>query len=424
MSHLPIDPHADSNKRAWLPCPNCNPDCPHCRGIETCETHWQFVLGDNGHRIRLQCPTCAHTWTADAAGDEVRQGRWRPDNEAVVATLPLGGRPGELATAPSGHVYVLVEDSVKVINRSHHIVAKYPTGPHPKKMILSADGTRLIVTGFDGSTTVIDIAGNTVKTFALQRSTAEAVSPDGQRIYLLHSGIVGDTKGSWVSVISASGTSIAVVPVGRHAIGFGVRPDGTKLYVSSRNSSSSLDWRGFISVIDTGTCRVVDKIAVELAPDTLTVSRDGGLLYATHYHKNSISIIDLRTRRITRWQFRDAPVDIAISPYDDFAYVTNLQSLIALNITANLWKSSCAGRLPRALQLGADGKRAYTIDVGQRSIFVLDTSDNSVIASLGVDGRPAAMALGADGEFLYLTDTLDDTVKVIATRLLNDMAER
>ena len=31
MSHLPIDPHADSNKRAWLPCPNCNPDCPHCR---------------------------------------------------------------------------------------------------------------------------------------------------------------------------------------------------------------------------------------------------------------------------------------------------------------------------------------------------------------------------------------------------------
>jgi len=43
---------------------------------------------------------------------------------------------------------------------------------------VSADGTRVYVTGYDGSTSIISTADNTVKTFALDRSTAEVVSPD------------------------------------------------------------------------------------------------------------------------------------------------------------------------------------------------------------------------------------------------------
>ena len=163
-------------------------------------------------------------------------------------------------------------------------------------MVVSADGTRIYVTGYDGSMSIISTADNSVKTVVLNRSTAEILSPDGDYIYLAHSGMVEGTRHSWISVVTADGATVAVVPVHRHATGLGVSPDGSQLYVASRQSSSYLDWRGSISVIDTETYRVMDSIAVELAPDTVTVSRDGTRLYATHYHKNSISIIDLETR--------------------------------------------------------------------------------------------------------------------------------
>jgi YVTN family beta-propeller protein len=261
-----------------------------------------------------------------------------------------------------------------------------------------------------------------VKTVVLDRSTAEVVSPDGDHIYLLHSGIVGDIGGSWVSVVNADGATVAIVPVDRHAIAICPSPDGSRLYVSSRHGSSYLDWRGSISVIDTGTYRVIDKIPVELAPDTLTVSHDPASLYGTHYHKNAISIFDLETREVARWVYGDAPIDIALSPDGCFAYVTNLHSLSVFNTAANRIKNAPIGKMPRATRLTPDGKRAYVVDFVQRAIRALDTADNVVIATLGVGGHPEAMALAPDGEFLYLTDSRAETLAVISTALLKRTA--
>ena len=173
-------------------------------------------------------------------------------------------------------------------------------------------------------------------------------------------------------MVTADGATVAVVPVHRHATGLGVSPDGSRLYVATRQSSSYLDWRGSISVIDTETYRVVDSIAVELAPDTVTVSRDGTRLYATHYHKNSISIIDLETHAVTRRVLRDGPIDLALSPDGAIAYVTLLHSLAVIDAAANVAKSPPIGDLPRQVSFSADGKRAYVLDFGRRTIWALD----------------------------------------------------
>ena len=424
MNHLPIDPDADSRRRAGLPCPNYNRgrDCSQCRNND-CQTHWQYLLKNAGTRVSLQCPLCAHLWTVDAIADEL-DGHGQQAAEAVVATISLGGRAGEVAISPDGnYVYVVVDDSVKVISRLHHIVATSRTGPHPKNIVVSADGTRVYVTGYDGSTSSISTANNTVKTFVLDRSTAEVVSPDGNYIYLTHSGIVGHTRGSWISVISADGATVAVVPVDGHATGLGASPDGSWLYVSARRSSSYLDWRGSISVIDTGTYSVVDKIAAEMAPDTVTVSWDGARPYATHCHKNAISIIDLETGGVIRRVFHDAPIDLAVSPDEAYAYITNLHSLAVLDIAANVVKSTSVGVLPRGTRLSADGKWAYVLDFDQQTIWALDTADNSVVGTLDAGGHPEAMALGPGGEFLYVTDYLDGTATVISTAPLKPKAE-
>jgi DNA-binding beta-propeller fold protein YncE len=391
MSQLPIDPDANGSRGAGMPCSNCDHGRgrPICQNKHTCQTHGPAQTG-----------------------------------QAVVATISLGGHAGEIATSPDGNqIYVIVGDSVKVINRLHHIVGTYRIGPHPKSLLVSADGSRVYVTGYDGSTSVVSTANNTVKTFMLQRSNAELVSPDGGYIYMAHSGIAGDTRGSWISVVNDEGATVAVVPVDRHATDMALSPDGRRLYVSSRRGSSHFDSRGVISVIDTCTSRVVDKIAMEVASDSIRMSLNGTRLYATHYHKNALSIIDLRTRGVSRWVFGDAPIDIAVSPDDAIACVTNLQSLTVFNAAANIVKSAAKGALPRETRLSADGRRAYVLDFVRRTILAFDTADNLVVGSADVDGHPEAMALAPDGEFLYLTDYRNGVVIVISTALLKRTAQ-
>lgn len=326
---------------------------------------------------------------------------------------------GEIAVSPDGRqAYAIAAGSVKVISRLHHIVGTYRIGPHPKSVLVSDDGTRVYVTGYDGSTSVISSADHTVNTFALERSIAEVVSPDGAYIYLAHSGVVGDTAGSWISVVNAEGATVAVVPVDRHVTDICLSPDGQRLYVASRRSNPCSDWDGLISTIDTSTYGVVDKLAVEFAPDAITMSLSATQLYATHYHRNAFSIIDLRISAVSRWVYGDAPIDIAVSPDAAFACVTNLHSLTFFNAARNIVKRAVMGGLPRQTRLSADGKQAYTLDFVRKAILAFDTADNAIIGTTSVNGHPQAMALGPDGEFLYLSDYRDGVVTVISTALL------
>jgi hypothetical protein len=58
---LPIDPHADAARRAWLPCPNCE----WGRSNRNCGKHWQYLLSNRATLVNLQCPRCATLWSTD-----------------------------------------------------------------------------------------------------------------------------------------------------------------------------------------------------------------------------------------------------------------------------------------------------------------------------------------------------------------------
>jgi hypothetical protein len=65
---LPIDPHADASRRAWLPCPNCDwgrNACLECRSNRNCGAHWQYLLSNQATHVNLQCPGCATLWSID-----------------------------------------------------------------------------------------------------------------------------------------------------------------------------------------------------------------------------------------------------------------------------------------------------------------------------------------------------------------------
>ncbi|MFB7334810.1 hypothetical protein FNH09_10175 [Streptomyces adustus] len=61
---LPLDPHADRGRRAWVPCPSCadHRACDTCADGRTCSAHWRYLLSNTGSRLHLQCPSCTHVW--------------------------------------------------------------------------------------------------------------------------------------------------------------------------------------------------------------------------------------------------------------------------------------------------------------------------------------------------------------------------
>ena len=181
MNHLPIDPDADSRRRAGLPCPNCNRgrDCSQCRNND-CQTHWQYLLKNAGTRVSLQCPICAHLWTVDAIADEV-DGHGRQAAGPSSRRFRFGGRAGEVAVSPD-YVYVMVDDSVK---------GHQPFAPHrrdlsrrspPEEHCRERRRDARLCHGLRRFHVDHQHCRQHGETFVLDRSTAEVVSPDGNYI--------------------------------------------------------------------------------------------------------------------------------------------------------------------------------------------------------------------------------------------------
>lgn len=449
MSHLPIEPDADPSRRAWLECPNCDhgAGCPECRSRRNCATHWQYLLRSKGTRVFLQCPGCFCVWTVDTARIDRHaremlrhnKGRdaptaleegatadagapYRPGIEegerdaAVVGKVWLGDGPGDIVASPGDLVYVLTADSVKAINSFHHIIASFPIAAEPKQMMISSDGSRIYVTGYDASLSIIDPIARTTKTVVKQRSTAAAVSPDGKFIYLAHGGGVGDRGTAFISTVRADGISVGFVAVDRCTTAMALSPSGHRLFVASavpRSEGSG----GIIRVIDTASHRTVDMLAVDEAPDTLTVDAKG-LVYVTHYNTNSVSVVDPGTKCGIAIALHDAPMEVVARPESQFIYTANSHSVTAIDTSTAATKSLALGSLPRRLHMSPDGRRLYAADFASGKIWCLDTSDNSVVATVAVCAHPAAVSLSARGDFLYVTDSRDGTLTVVSTALV------
>ena len=223
-----------------------------------------------------------------------------------------------------------------MIDRAHHIVANIPVGVDPKRTMVSADGSRVYVTGYDGSMSIINAVDHTVRTVGGQASTAEAISPHDNYVYLVHD----QGRNCWVSAISDDGTTATVVPVHSYASALTLSPDGGRLYVaSSKPRSTYQHGHGSISVIDTATFTLIEVIAMQFSPDTIIVSPDGSAVYATHYNENAISAIELASRCHTPIGLDDAPLEVAVSPDGDQLYVTKS----ALG-RADRYRNECCGK--------------------------------------------------------------------------------
>ena len=235
----------------------------------------------------------------------------------VVAIIPVGDRPDELAVTPDGsRVYVVNTQSgtVSVISTaSNTVIATVPVGANPQTVTITPNGARAWVSGYSG-TVVIDTATDTVvgRVPSLPLTFDVAFSPDGTRAY------AADGE-ALVVVDTATLAVVAVVPGGHSPFEVEVSPDGSRVYVLSSVSE--------IRAYNTATMALVAHAHVSEDATDIAISPDGTRLYVPKRFPTGILVLDAATLAVlTTVPLDFLPHGIDVSPSGDRLYVTGIGS--------------------------------------------------------------------------------------------------
>ena len=271
-------------------------------------------------------------------------------------------------SAQTAYITNSISNSVTVVDVATNIVtAAIPVGNSPQGVTVSMDGNHVYVTNFnDNTVSVINTATNSVSAtipVGLQ-PYGISVSPNGSKVYVTN---FGDTT---VSVINTTTNTVsATVPVGYTPYGISVSPDGNKVYVANQGSNS-------VSVINTITDIVIATISLGIyMPDDVCISPDGNTIYVS-----------------------DSP---------DITPISTTNYVVSNPIFSN-------GSMSYFITISPDGSKLYVADGLTDSLFVINTANNAVLASIGIEAQPEGISISPDGYKIYIPQGVN-TIDVVNT---------
>jgi YVTN family beta-propeller protein len=249
-----------------------------------------------------------------------------PDGKRVWVTNNGAPKPAAAGMAHAGmsateHGAMADVGEVWAIDtETDQVVAKVVVGKHPAHVVVSADSRCAYVTnGGDNTLSVVDTRKlevvDTIPTGAFPHGIR--LSPDGKQAY------VANLKGGTVSVIDTeSRQEIAQLPVGKGPAQVGFTPDGRLAFVS-------LSQEGQVAVIDPVSREVIRKVRVGDVPIQLYATPDNRLLFVANQGSrkspgNTVSVIDLSTFNTQRIRTGSGAHGVVVGSDGRHAYVTNL----------------------------------------------------------------------------------------------------
>ena len=200
------------------------------------------------------------------------------------------------------------------------VVARVVVGKHPAHVVVSADGRWAYVTnGGDNTLSVVDTKSlkvvDTIPTGEFPHGIR--LSPDGKQAY------VANLKGGTVSVIDTeSRKEISQIPVGKGPAQVGFTSDSRLAFVSLSQEAS-------VAVIDPVSRKVIRKVRVGNVPIQLYATPDNRFLFVANQGSrkspgNTVSVIDLSTFSTQRIRTGNGAHGVVVGNDGRHAYVTNL----------------------------------------------------------------------------------------------------
>jgi YVTN family beta-propeller protein len=225
------------------------------------------------------------------------------------------------------------------------------------------------------------IGCSTSKPPAVAESSAVPES-SAPRIY-----VTNEVSGDLTVIDSGTRRVIATVPLGKRPRGIHPSPDGKTLYVALSGSpiagpgvdettlpppDKSADG---IGVFDVAQNKLIKIIPGGSDPENFDISKDGKFLYISNEDTSSVSIVDVGTEKVL--------------------------------------KSIKIGGEPEGVKVTPDGKHVFITSEEDGTIAVLDPAAGRIISTFKVGHRPRSIAFTPDVAHAYVNAENDGTVVLI-----------
>jgi YVTN family beta-propeller protein len=249
-----------------------------------------------------------------------------------------------------------------------------------------------------------------------QDAGGKATTGEARRLYV---SIYSENE---VSVVDATtNTVLEQIPVGAGPAILLETPDHSTLFTANWLDTS-------ISAIDVAT-HAVTPLPLESRPWVITLSRDGGTLYAG-LGSNQIAVIDTKTVTVTRTiPTPQLPESIVVSPDGKTLYVALFtdSTLEALSAETGevVQPPILMGSIPAWAAISPDGRKVYALNFLSGDVSVLDTETWKVDATVPIEtgSNPITGTTTPDGSLLAVTNFGNGGVVLVDTKT-NEVTHR
>ena len=197
----------------------------------------------------------------------------------------------------------------------------------------------------------------------------------------------------------------------------GAAPTGT-LVVSNMNDHTA-------TVLDAATGRVHATLTTGEGPHEVAISRDGRLAVVSNYGVrgkpgSTLTVIDVASAAVAR-TLRLAgfvrPHGMAFLPGDTLVAVTSEvgQAVLLVDVRDGRVADTLGtrARVSHMVALTADGARAYTSNIPDNTISVIDVRGGDSTRTITVGRIPEGIAVTPDGREVWVGSNRDSTVVVV-----------
>ena len=197
----------------------------------------------------------------------------------------------------------------------------------------------------------------------------------------------------------------------------GMSGGGGTLIVLNKDEAS-------VSLLNRETGKEVGKIAVGDGPHEVAVSPDGKTAvvcnYGTRTPGNSLSLIDLPTRTVTR------TIDLGEykRPHGILFFADGQRIVVTSEVAKKLLIVDLAkgevlkaidteGELSHMVVLSPDGRRAYVANLGSSSISVIDLESGTFIARIATGEGAEGVDVSPDGKEIWVGNRVANNVTIV-----------
>lgn len=219
-------------------------------------------------------------------------------------------------------------------------------------------------------------------------------------------------------------TVVATITVGVTPTGIAITPDSHTAYIAN-NNNYGIEGQDSVSVLDLKhnlLAKTINHSSFN-QPYTITLGITSAKAYVTNSNSTTITIINTKKNTVCGIiDGFDGPSGMVITPAGNRAYVNNYggpegvgsgngTTVRVVNLDNNtiIGTPITVGLAPAALAISPDGAFVYVINYqdgnpGTGTMSIIQTSTNTVIATIPGFSGPFAIAITPDGGHAYVTN--------------------